>query len=180
MAPKILRVTSGADWRAPRRAGIPIELPSGNVALVRPVEPQRLLAQGELLDILTPLVAKMLFAGADASLESIAKVLGDAASAGSATGPDSELVELQAAAQQVGDLERVCDIVCKAAFVSPRVVDDPQGDDEIAPDDIELADKVHVLTLALRGAAALRHFRYEPNGHVEPVSDGQGDTQPTV
>lgn len=171
MTPKLLRATTGADWREPRRLGIPIELPSGNIARLRPVEPQALLKQGEIIDILTPLVAKMLFQGADASAETIAQVLGDAADGEGASGYAEALAKL-------ADLERVCDIVCKAAFVAPRVVDEPQAENEIAPDDIELADKIHVFTLALRGAAALRHFRYEPNGDVESVPNSEGQPQP--
>ena len=172
MAPKLLRATTGATWREPRQQGVPVQLPSGNIARLRPVEPQRLLAQGEIIDILTPLVAKMLFQGADASAETIAQVLGDAA------GDGDNVAQLQDAAGKLADLERVCDIVCKAAFVDPCVVDEPTAANEIGPDDIELADKVHVFTLALRGAAALRHFRYEPNADVESVPDEQGDAQP--
>lgn len=175
MAPKLLRSTPGVEWREPRRQGIPVELPSGNIARLRPVEPQALLKQGEILDILTPLVAKILFQGADATAETIAQVLGEA-SAGAADGERAE--QLKEAASKLADLERVCDLVCKAAFVDPCVVDEPQADHEIAPADIELADKIHVFTLALRGAAALRHFRYQPRTDVEPVSDREGQPQP--
>ena len=175
MAPKLLRATAGSAWREPRQQGIPVELPSGNIARIRPVEPQALLKQGEIIDILTPLVAKMLFQGADATAETIAQVLGEAVT----TDADGDnTAQLKEAAGKLADLERVCDIVCKAAFVDPRVVDDPQADNEIGPDDIELADKIHVFTLALRGAAALRHFRYEPRADVEPVSDSEGQSQP--
>lgn len=172
MAPKLLRATAGSAWREPRQAGIPVQLPSGNIARLRPVEPQALLKQGEIIDILTPLVAKMLFQGADASAETIAQVIGDATADGDNT------AQLKEAAGKLADLERVCDIVCKAAFVDPRVVDDPQAENEIAPDDIELADKIQVFTLALRGAAALRHFRYEPNADVESVPNSEGQPQP--
>lgn len=173
MAPKLLRATAGSAWREPRQAGVPVQLPSGNIARLRPVEPQALLKQGEIIDILTPLVAKMLFQGADATAETIAQVIGDATA-----GTDDNPAQLESAAARLADLERVCDIVCKAAFVDPRVVDDPQAENEIAPDDIELADKIQVFTLALRGAAALRHFRYEPNGDVESLPNSEGQPQP--
>lgn len=172
MAPKLLRATAGSAWREPRQAGVPVQLPSGNIARIRPVEPQALLKQGEIIDILTPLVAKMLFQGADASAETIEAIIGNAMQPA-----DDNPDELKETAAKLADLERVCDIVCKAAFVDPRVVDDPQAENEIAPDDIELADKIQIFTLALRGAAALRHFRYEPNGNVEPVLDEQGQPQ---
>lgn len=169
MAPKLLRATAGRAWREPRQQGILVALPSGNIARLRPVEPQALLKQGEIIDILTPLVAKILFQGADASLATIEQVIGDATA--DADGSPEQLKETIA---KLADLERVCDIVCKVAFVEPRVVDDPQTENEIGLDDIELADKIHVFTLALRGAAALHHFRYEPNADVEPVPDEQG------
>ncbi len=173
--PKLLRATNGAAWRAPRVQGIPIELPSGNIAHLRPVQPERLAAQGEILDILTPLVARMLFQGADATADTIAQTLG----AAMGEDEDADPTAMAAAAGNLANIERVCDIVCKAAFVNPRIVSDPQADDEIALEDLELADKVHVFTLSLRGAAALQHFRYEPNGHVESIPDSQGDAQPT-
>ena len=170
---KLLRATSGSAWREPRQAGVPVQLPSGNIARLRPVEPQALLKQGEIIDILTPLVAKMLFQGADATAETIAQVIGDATA-----GTDDNSVQLQEAVARLADLERVCDLVCKAAFVAPLIVDEPTTENEIAPDDIELADKIHVFTLALRGAAALRHFRYEPSADVESVPNEQGQPQP--
>lgn len=115
-----------------------------------------------------------MFEGADATAETIAKVIGDV------TEPVADdPTRLKEAMAGLENLERVCDIVCRAAFVNPRIVDDPQGDNEIGIDDIDLPDKIHVLTLSLRGAAALKHFRYQPETDVEPVPDEQGDAQPT-
>lgn len=175
MAPKVLRATSGAAWRAARETGVPVQLPSGNIAHLRPVPPERLVAQGEIVDILTPLVAQMLFAGADATAETIEKAIGAVLGDGEED-PDPE--QLRSAATNLVNIERVCDLVCRAAFVNPIIVDDPQADNEIGLDDLDLADKVHVFTLALRGAAALQHFRAQPETDVEPVSNGQGDVQP--
>jgi hypothetical protein len=174
MAAKVLRATSGAAWRALRTQGVPIELPSGHIAHLRPVAPEALVAQGEILDILTPLVTQMLFQGVDASADAIAQVLGGMMEADDGADP----AQLRAAATNLAHLEQVCDQVCRAAFVDPRIVDDPQADDEIALADLDLTDKVHVFTLALRGAAALQHFRAEPPADVEPVPDRQGDEQP--
>lgn len=166
------RATPGDEWRSIRTEGIPIELPSGFIANLRPVRPDRLAAQGEVLDILTPLIHKMLFEGADASAELIAEAIGETIEP-----KTNEPADMAKALTNLGNIERVCDIVCKAAFVRPAIVDDPQRDDEIGLDDLDLSDKIHVFTLALRGAATLQHFRYEPPPDVEPVPDGQGDAQ---
>jgi len=174
MAPKLLSATSGAQWRGVRTQGVPIELPSGNIAHLRPVPPEKLAQEGEILDILTPLVARMLFAGADATAETIAQTLGMVAATEEGATPET----LKLAAGDLAQIERVCDLVCKAAFVTPLIVDDPQAEDEISLEDLDLADKVHVFTLALRGAAALQHFRYEPKATMEPVPDGEGQPQP--
>lgn len=169
------RATPGSEWRSIRELGVPIELPSGMIANLRPVRPDRLAAQGEVLDILTPLVHKMLFEGADASADLIAEAIGETIEPKS-----TDPADMRQAIGNLANIERVCDIVCKAAFVSPVIVDDPRGDDEISLEDLDLPDKVHVFTLALRGAAALNHFRYEPQADVEPVPDSEGDAQPAI
>lgn len=171
MAPKLLRPTSGKEWRTARTTGTPIQLPhSGHIAIVRPVEPGQLIKQGEVLDILSPLVSTMLFEGTDAGLAQIQQAVSDA------SGDDP--TALQRAIANLGSLERMCDIVCRAAFLNPRIVDDPQADDEIALDDLALQDKIHVTNLSLAGAIALERFRYQPAPDVAAVPDGEGDGQP--
>lgn len=44
MAYKVIRATSGADWRDVRHKGIPVLLPSLYVAYIRPVQPEKLVA----------------------------------------------------------------------------------------------------------------------------------------
>jgi hypothetical protein len=91
---------------------------------LRPVDLLTLAMTGEIPDTLTPLVAQMVF---------------------QPQGMGEPLDELE----QVLNLRRehlpVVNAVCRAALLEPRIVDDPQVDDEIAIDDVPLVDRLRVL-----------------------------------
>ncbi len=166
--PKLLRPTSGAAWRQPRTEGYTKELPSGAVARLRPVSPDQLIAAGEVPDILTPLVLKMLFRGSDGS----------------------ELTELvnnnEESLRHAQGTMKLINAVCRAAFVQPRIVDEPatdphehtMGDDEITIDDVTIIDRYFVFQLATQPAEVLRTFMFPEAGTVAALPDEQGDGQP--
>lgn len=70
-------------------------------------------------------------------------------------------------------------VVCTAALVHPRVVDEPSADDEIHIDDLEDGEQRFIFDLALMEATALSRFRLQQETGVEPVADEPGDEQPT-
>lgn len=161
MAYKVLRPTSGKEWRQPREEGYEKMLPSGKVARLRPVSPDQLIASGDVPDILTPLVLKMLYHGSDGS----------------------ELTQLVTSSEESLAHARgtmtLINAVCRAALVQPRIVDNPQADDEINIDDVEVLDRYFVFQLATQPAEVLRDFMFPETGAVATVPDGEGNGQPT-
>ena len=147
-----LKPTSGREWRRPREEGYALTLPSGNTAIIRPVALDVMLQQGEIPDVLTPIAASTLW--------SEVEVDGD---------KDPAL-----GLRMIG----LFDIVARAAFVEPRVVDDPQDDDEIAPSDLSLEDKGAVFQLAIQPARVLAKFCEQQAAGVGPVPAGKNDQQP--
>lgn len=141
-----LTPTSGAVWRQPREQGYTVTLPSGNVATLRPVALDSLLAAGEIPDLLSPVVAKTLWAETEPA----------------ALAEQGELAK--------GFLELIA-LVVPLAMMEPIVVNEPRADNEIALDDIELADKVGIFNLATGGASVLKSFLAEETKRLDAISD---------
>lgn len=147
--------TSGRAWRKAREEGYIITLPSGNVAKLRPVALDVLITSGKLPDLLTPIAARTLWT--EDSPQKIA-----------------EQAEL---AQGYAELVNV---IVPAAFLSPRIVDSPQADDEISLDDLDFTDKVAVFNLCTAPAAALETFRNQQAANVDTLRNGKGDGDTAV
>lgn len=150
-------VTAGSMWRSAREQGYLKQLPSGNYARLRPVALDKLLLGGEIPDILTPLVVKMLMDGADR------------------VGLDEFLSEkgTENALSQFAEMISLVNLICIAAFVEPKIVTSPQAEDEISIDDLDMADRGLVFNLALQPVEVLRRFRLESRPDVETVPDGE-------
>ena len=73
------------------------------------------------------------------------------------------------------DLTESLRIVCTAALLQPKIVDDPQADDEISIDDLEDGEQRFIFDLALLEATQLSRFCERQAGHVEPVADSVED-----
>jgi len=150
------RPTRGIDWRKPREEGFLLALPSGNSAKIRPVALDVLLRQGKVPDLLTPFVAKMIYEGVD-------------------TDELDKLLSVEKLAEQSDEMLALIDAICAAAFLEPRIVAEPQAEDEIAIEDVELADRGTVFSLAMLPANDLRRFLERQAPSLEPVPDGDGD-----
>lgn len=147
-------VTPAADWRSPRVDGVEIDLPSGKVARLRPVDMSVMLLDGTIPDLLSPLAAKSVWLGVDT--------------------PSAEDEKGYEKIKEIApDLLKLYNIVTKAAFVYPRVVDDPKEEDEITLDDIDAVDKVAVFSYVTQGVAVLEFFRDQQSADVGPVPDGE-------
>jgi len=145
---KLIR-TKGSDWRRPRVEGETVRLPSGNVAVLRPVALDHLIISGKLPDLLTPIAAKSLWTETD-------------------TATIADQVET------AKGFAELVNLIVPAALLLPRVVDNAQDDDdEIELADIEFADKVAIFQLSTGGSTVLRTFREQQEKHVEPVSDSE-------
>jgi len=151
-----MQPTRGIDWRKPREEGYLLALPSGNTARIRPVALDVLLRHGEIPDILTPLIAKMIYEGVD-------------------TDELDRLLSVETLAEQSDEMLALIDAICTASFVQPRIVDEPQAEDEIAIADVDLADRGTVFSLAVLPARHLRSFCERQAAGVEAVPDGDGD-----
>lgn len=142
--------TSGKTWRSPRLEGVVIPLPSGNMARIRPVALDMMVASGKIPDLLAPIAAKTLWTEIDTDEIGDVKEL--------ATG-----------------MVNLFNVVCKAAFVEPRVVDEPQADDEITLEDIAFQDKATVFQLAIGPARHLELFRQEQGERLAALHDIKGN-----
>ena len=154
------QVSSAVEWRKPREEGFLKKLPSGKVARLRPISPDLLIIRGDVPDMLTGLVTKMVMGGADA--EELDAVV-------------SPSLDIEQAA---GTIE-FFNLICTLAFVSPRIGENPTADDEIAIEDVDLGDRGFVWRVCTLATEELRRFRLEPESDVEALSDEQGDAQPT-
>lgn len=143
-------------WRKPREEGVVFHFPSGNVARVRPVNTDTFLALGEVPDMLTGLVAKLI--GGHASLETMK-------------------------ASEYSKSLHVLNIFVRTSFVWPRVVEKPEDIkdpvNEIALADICDEDKQTLFVFLGRPAQALESFRPITNESLERVVSSEGDESDT-
>lgn len=154
-----ITATLGANWRKPREEGFVFPLPSGNVARLRPVMLDMLLAQGKVPDLLTGEIANMVFEGFD-----VPKIEAMMA-------PDN-LVKLSA------EWVELINTICTEAFLEPRIVDNPQADDEISIGDLELVDRGHVFSIAILPAGAMAAFFRRQSARMATLQDDEGDGDP--
>lgn len=128
--------TSGKEWRKAREEGFEFVLPSGNTANLRPVEADFFVRVGHIPDILAPLINTMI-SGKEYLIEM----------------PPME--ELEKKKEWIEFLNELCTY----AFVTPKVVETPQADDEISIDDLSYPDKWSVYTKFSLPAKRLQEFR---------------------
>jgi hypothetical protein len=177
------QVTSAAAWSAPRREGMIVELPSGNVArLRRSIDLMYLLKTGQIPNPLAGIVQNMI-------------------KQQNAAFPMKDMDEK--ALQQMLDL---VENTCVQCFVEPRVEIPERIDSEIEEDgkmvpvkianpawepsegaisidDLNAKDKFFVFGFVQGGTTDLRPFRDQPEQAVDAAQDGDGvqpEAEPTA
>lgn len=140
--------TPGSAWRRPREQGEIVTLPSGNVARVRPVAVDALLAAGRIPDLLSGVAAKTLWTETDTAT----------------------IAEQAETAKHFADL---INLIVPLVMLEPRVVDNPEGDEQIALDDIEFSDKIAIFQLATGGSTVLRQFRLDQEKRLAAIHNGE-------
>lgn len=150
-----LSVTTGKQWRRVREEGLEVVLPSGNIARVRNVSFDLFLRIGRIPDSLTPIVVAAL----------------------NGRGLDLPPVETMEDAMKNIDF---LDGVARSAFVSPRIVDTPQTDDEIALEDVELEDKLALVGLLGLAARELAPFCQKQNQLMADLDRQSNEPQPPL
>ena len=147
-----MTATSGKMWRKAREEGFEIQFPSGNTAMIRPVQADFFLRVGRIPDALAPLM-NTIIRGDSYKLE---------------IPPDEELEKKR---EWVDFLNQLITY----AFVTPKVVENPQADDEISIDDVSYLDKYYIYRLFTAPAEKLRTFRKEQTEPVVTVDAGSSN-----
>lgn len=164
------QVTSATEWR--KKSAEDLELPSGNVALVRRPGLRGLLAGGTIPDTLTPLVR----AGLEGKPEEVTKKLQDA----TRDDPDA-----------IVKMMDMIDAITVATVREPKVYPIPVDDDgdEIPLDDreeldsglyvdeVDFEDKSFIFSFAVGGTRDLERFRQQTQELVGSLSSGQAVEQ---
>lgn len=153
-----LKVVSGKLMRAYREEGARLAFPSGNVYRVRMPYVADLLKRGNLPNPLITFIADTFFAG------------------GSEDKYNAYLRQdgSQEAVQTVTDSLRA---ICEAVFIDPKVVDDPQADDEVAIADVPLVDQMWAFRLVFVPVQEVYPFRQQSADDVERVSRPENVSQ---
>jgi len=127
-----MSVTSAKERREKRDAGIELQFPEyGDVVAIRPLDEGFFLQAGMIPDFLAPVVQELIGTG-KVSL------------------PTPEKNEKWLA---------FLDMMVKYAYLHPKVVDQPQGDDEISIEDVGYIDKTFLYGFFGSPANILRAFR---------------------
>jgi len=136
-----MAATSGKQWKNT----VEITLPSGYTVEMRPLGYDLILKCDHVPDVITALVVRA-FKGDNAGLE---------------------VNEFKQAQEYVEFLDTCCEL----CFVSPKVVQSPEGEDEISTDDIEFDDKVAVFGFLGKSRRWLELFRSEQIANVQALAE---------
>lgn len=147
--------TTSKEWREKRAKGIEITLPEyGDVVSIRPMDAGFFFLAGRIPDFLAPIISQIL--------------------AGKAWQMD--VPETPTPEKQKEWLDWLDELV-RYTFVSPKVVDNPQADDEISIEEVSYSDKLFLYSWFGRPAQVLRRFRdaqTKPLAIVDaPKNDGE-------
>jgi len=158
----VLSVTSASEWKK-KRKGVTVELSPGFVVRMRPLSIIDIVTrEGTVPDQLTPLLSKLILAGAETDDEKKAQK----------TVNDILAEEGDDAIGNVRKMALIYDAVAVACIVEPKVVFGTPGADEISVNDLTMEEKQRVFDLANYDAQSLSPFREEYTRDVEPGDDG--------
>jgi len=149
------KVTSKAQWRKANESH-ELEVPSGNVALVRRPGMQAFLAEGIIPNSLLPLVEEAMKSG---------------------QAPDLSGIELTV--ERIQEMMRLYDSVALFCVVQPELTEvppdgEPRDEANLYVDDIELDDKIFIFQWAVGGTSDLAKFREEQDAALASVRSGAG------
>lgn len=154
-------ITSAVEWRKPREEGFLVRLPSGKTCRLRPIAMDNMVISGLFPDFMAPIIQEAI-SGKHSELDITAIM---------------EKVGIVDAIKQEQEMKR---ILCKSAFVYPRIVDEPKADDEIAFEDVEIGDAEFVIRLVQRPVNELATFSAKQAVDVESVEIVRDDEQKAV
>lgn len=154
-------LTHASEFRRVHEKGEPIKLPpTGRLVQMRTVKPAYLLRQGKIPNPLAEFAMRALY--------------------GQLSDEDyKKFFSLGERAENAVDYAESLRIVCTAALIHPRIVDEPQADDEIHIDHLEDSEQRWIFDLAFLEATGLSRFRQRQEANVEPVLQRQEAEQPS-
>lgn len=154
-----LQPSSGKVMREIREKGIVLPFPSGESYRVRNLALGKLLRRGKLPNVLTAFVIDAIYNGL--SNQKIA-----------------DFLALREQEENALAFMESMQIICEEMFIEPRVVANPQADDELTIDDIPIVDQGWAFDRAFRVARDLRPFRPQPSLDVVSVPDDENVPAP--
>lgn len=147
------QATSGTAWRKNREEGVLFQFPSGKWARIRAVDPSAFLMRGQFPETLNTVVEAVLI--------------------GKNEGHSYDLTTLKGFREYYDFLE----FYARHCFVSPRIVDTPQADDEISMDDLETGDKEFLVQVVFLPASDLETFSQRQIERLGGVQSGEDHVQ---
>lgn len=164
-------------WK--RNKGEELELPSGNVALVKRPGPASLLSDNILPDTLMPIVQQAIAKGKGIKPEDQLKLMEDPAQiAGMLDAMDRLMVKVVVEPKVAYHKRSVSqDPADEAQPVQWEVIPEEDRDDDtyIYTDEVDLEDKMFVFQYAVGGTRDLERFRDEHGASLGDLSDVSGD-----
>lgn len=155
------QVTPVSQWKQ-KKEPVPLELPSGNTCLVRPVGMQAFLKQGFIPNSLLGIVQAGLKAGETGKPAEI--------------DTDALMAEALADPEKLQDIFDIADSVTVYCVVEPPVHPIPEDnlreEDKLYVDELDLDDKMFIFQFAVGGSRDLEPFRQATGSGMGPVSDG--------
>lgn len=143
-----------AEWKRAHVEGVEVELPSGMVVRVRPVNVSTFLKAGRIPDEMTPTVARL---------------IGD----GQKEQPEPSMEDMLTQM-------RLLDAFALTCIMSPVIVEGPDcGEDELTVDMLADSDKVFLFAFLGRPATELARFSPRPPHAVDDLGDQPGDAPVT-
>lgn len=170
------KATTAKGWK--RNKGEEIELPSGNVALVKRPGPQALLSKGILPDTLMPIVQQAIKSGKGLKGDDVGNLLKDPeALVHMLDAMDRLLVEV--VVEPAVHYHRKLVVQDKDSAAEDEWVVIPETDRDrdafIYTDDVDEDDKMFIFNYAVGGTRDLETFRREHTARLGDLSDGAGD-----
>lgn len=168
-----LEPTSISAWRksATATTAASLELPSGNVALVRAPGAQAFLAEGLIPNSLLPFIQQ---------------AISSAQKGRSAPSTEDMLDKVMEDPERIRQVFEMMDAVTVHCVIEPAVLPKPQNEADRDPehlyvDEVDPDDKMYIMNIALGGTLDLERFRAEQRSNVDAVRAITGvatDTEP--
>lgn len=156
------KVTTVTAWKAAAK-GTEVEVPSGNVALLRRVDPRIFMKTGRIPNSLLKIVNQAI-SGKEPDLDKLAEEVGE----------DPTMLI---------DMMTMMDDICVEAVVQPKVSPVPPGGEErddsvLYVDEVDMDDKMFIFNWAVGGSSDLERFRQEQGTMLGRVRAVAGDGSP--